>query len=88
MSQPRTLPMYHFIILDGFEDNFKWRGISDGVQHEVQPFRLMSGFEWCVPMAVTSIPGLPEDFKQSLFDLNHTRQLTCCDFKACNHEES
>jgi hypothetical protein len=87
MTAPRTLPMSHFIIPDGQESAFSWTGISDGVFHQVEPFRLMNGTEWCVPAGVLNITEMPQTLKDSLLALESTRQLTCCDFKACNHVE-
>ncbi len=80
MPIPQTLPTLHFIIPSGSESNFYWQS---GV-YMITPIQMLNG-NFAVPYSVYNTPGLSQEFKDSLTNLNNVLELTCCDFKNCNH---
>lgn len=78
-SNPTPL-ILNFIIPNGQENNFIW----EQAPYSINPVQMIDG-NWAAPYAVMNTPGLPQEFKDSLLNLNNLTEVNCCNFKVCNH---
>ncbi len=84
MSRPTPL-LFHFIIPAGQENNFRLSGVWNGTPQEISPIQLLDG-NFAVPSAILTNSDIPQEIKDAFQGLD-IRQVNCCDFKVCNHEE-